>query len=639
MPRPAGADAHPISLIEEFLLLTLEDEGGEFDTVPEAYTRCGVAGAALTDLALRGRIDSDLEAVWVVDPTPTGDAPLDRVLAEMAAEPRRLAARDWIERLARHGLELRRAALASLCAAGILREHDHQFLWVMESRRYPRVAGQARPEAKRRILALLFSDDIPAPADAALTGIAHACGVFSRILTAREYARALPRIEQIARLDLIGAQIATTAHAVSTQLSRVERLRAMGGFASNALDYYEFSTYGLFAATIGRQFFPSENPDLPLLAAFGLLALGFMARPLGATLFNRLNGRLAPRRLMLITLLLMALPTSLIALLPTYAQIGIAAPALLLALRFLQGIAAGGEYSAAMVLLVILVEGAQRSRRGWLGGFATLGAFGGMLLGALIGFGLLLVLPESAVQEWGWRIAFLFGMLLSIAAYLLRRAMPKAEDDLVRDMEKGRIMPFVLALVHHWQTILRIIAVQAGPLVCTTLCFVHITQWLQETRQIPTHLALAINGAGLVALLLLIPYFGAVSDRIGRKPVLMTGLLAMSIFSVPLFWHMEHASLLMVLLAELGLALLLATSRAATSTYICEAAPRRVRCSALNIAHIASAALFSGGTPLLAVILIKKFGTPLAPAWYLSFVAFISFLVVALVRSPALAED
>ena len=123
------------------MLLTLEDSGGEFDSIPEIFLSCGIAGAALMDLALRGRIDSDLEAVWAADIMPTGDKILDRVLAEVAAEPRQLDAKSWIARLSRGAQAMREEALSRLCTRGILRPSEHSFLWVLKERRYPVIDG------------------------------------------------------------------------------------------------------------------------------------------------------------------------------------------------------------------------------------------------------------------------------------------------------------------------------------------------------------------------------------------------------------------------------------------------------------------------------------------------------------------
>lgn len=620
-----------IGLIEEFLLLALEDEGGEFDRVPEVYLRCGMAGAALMDLALRGRIDSDLEAVFLVDPTPTGDAALDGVLQEIAAEPRRLPARYWLEHLSREGLRLRSAALQRLCELGILREQDHHYLWVMRARRYPLVDGVERPEVKRRLLALLYSHDIPDATDIALVSIASACGVFERILTEVEFRRMAPRIAQIARLDLVGGEIARTAHEVNEKYTRLERKTAMAGFAGNVLEWYDFGVYGFFAAIIGKQFFPSSDPAVSLLASFGVYGVGFVSRPLGAALFGFLGDRVGRRRAVMISVMLMVVPTTVMGLLPTYAQIGIMAPVLLVTARFLQGLSAGGEYTTSIVMLV---ERAQPNRRGWLGGFGSFGGYCGTLLGALTGAGIMAFLPADMVATWGWRCAFLFGLVLGLVVFMVRRTLPDDEAEVFAELEEARAFPLVEAFRDHWKTMLRIMCVQANAQVCGSLVFVYLATWLQQTRGIPVHTTLLMNSASIVVALLVIPYFGSLSDRYGRKPVLLLGYGAMVIFAWPLFVVMKSMALPFVLLAQCGVSLVLGTSRATSSTYVVEAFPRHVRCSALGLAHNSASALFSGMAPMVAVFLIKETGSELAPAFYIAAASVLSFVAVAIAPSP-----
>src|SRR5215831_12733398 len=163
-----------ISLIEEFLLLALEDEGGQFSRIPETSLGCGLAGAVLMDLEIRGRIETRLEGLWVVDTATTGFAMLDRLLADIAAETQQLRPKDWIERLMPKALQLRSEALQTLCERGILAQEDHLFLWVLQERRYPVEHGKERLECKRRVLELLFNEELPDHHDVALVALADA---------------------------------------------------------------------------------------------------------------------------------------------------------------------------------------------------------------------------------------------------------------------------------------------------------------------------------------------------------------------------------------------------------------------------------------------------------------------------------
>ena len=192
-----------VGLVEEIVLLQLRDEGGSFVRVPMWSLRYAVAGAVLMELAMEDRIDNDLEHLFLIDDTPTGDALLDPTLAEIAASERNNT-RFWIEHIAASGDEIRAAALARLVERGILEERDERFLWVFRTRRYPAVDGQIRREVKLRIMEVLLSDEIPDPRDAMLICLADVCGIFRALLSGRELTEVTPRIEQVSRLDLIG---------------------------------------------------------------------------------------------------------------------------------------------------------------------------------------------------------------------------------------------------------------------------------------------------------------------------------------------------------------------------------------------------------------------------------------------------
>lgn len=619
----------PISLIEEFLLLTLEDSGGEFDSVPEIYLGCGVAGAALMDLALRNRIDSDLDGVFAVDPTPTGDAMLDRALADIAAEPRRLSAQEWITRLSRHAPVMRKAALSALCARGVLRQSDHDFLWVLKDRRYPIVEGQERPEAKKRILALLYNDDLPTPVDIALTSLADACFVFERILTPKELQRVKPRIAQIARMDLIGGEIARTAHHVNVETRAAERRTVIAGLAGNVMEWYDFGVYGFFAAAIGSQFFPAEDPSTSLLASFGVFAVGFIARPLGGMLFGHIGDHFGRRAAVVASVVLMIIPTLFMAILPTYQQIGMAAPILLVLLRLAQGLAVGGEYTTSMVLLV---EEAQASRRGFVGSFAPFGALGGLLLGSAVGATLLAVLPEKSAALWGWRLAFFSGLLIGLVVFLIRRRLPP--DEKIVKTEEARKSPLGEAFRTQWRTILKVVGFSLGNGVGFYLCFVYLSTWLKEQQHVSSSMALTLNSIAIFTMLIMTPLAGALSDRIGRKPVLMIGAAGLAIVAWPLFWVLNTPNLLTILAAQCVFALFM-SCYGASPAFLVEAFPKHVRCSGLSVGYNIAQSVFGGTVPMVAVFLIKVTGYPLAPAFYLMAAGVVSLTMALLIGEDA----
>ena len=192
-----------VGLVEEITLLLLRDEGGAFVRVPTWSLRYSVAGAVLMELADANRIDTDLEHLFLVDDSPTGDELLDPTLAEVAAGERQNT-RFWIEHVAERADGIREAALAGLVAKGILTERDERVLWLFKTRRYPAAEGSVRQAVKLRLMEVLLSDDIPDPRDVMLICLADACGIFRVLLSGKELANLVPRIEQVTRLDLIG---------------------------------------------------------------------------------------------------------------------------------------------------------------------------------------------------------------------------------------------------------------------------------------------------------------------------------------------------------------------------------------------------------------------------------------------------
>lgn len=613
----------PVSLIEEFLLLALEDKGGEFSRIPETSLSCGLAGAALMDLAIRGRIDSDLHHLWVVDPSPTDSAMLNEVLAEIAAERERLHPRDWIARLMPQALKLRSEAIRRLCQRGILRQEDHAFLWVLQARRYPVERGEERLEGKRRILALLFNHEIPDPQDTALVAMADACGVFERILDPGTLEEARPRIRQLRRMDLIGGEIAHTAEVLNREIRKAERRTVIAGLAGNVMEWYDFGIYGYFAALMGQKFFPAHDPATSLMASFGVFAVGFLGRPLGALIFGYLGDRRGRKHALTASVLFMAVPTLFIGLMPTYAQIGMLAPVLLIVLRLCQGLAVGGEFTTSMVLLV---ESAQRSRRGLVGSFAPAGAAAGMLLGSIVGAAITGLLPATAIAAWGWRAAFLFSLVIGVVVFLVRRRLPP--DPTIEAISEARRSPIVAAFRTEWRSILRIAGMMLTLGIGFYLNFVYLSTWLGQYTHLSKPVILLLNALGLGLQLLLLPLGGALSDRIGRKAQLLISMLGFVLLSWPLYNLIGHGTLAAVLMGQIGFTLLQVVLSSAMPAFNVEALPRHVRCTALSSGYNLAQAVFGGTVPMVAVALISATGYKLAPSLYLTGAALVSFLVV-----------
>jgi len=308
------------------------------------------------------------------------------------------------------------------------------------------------------------------------------------------------------------------------------------------------------------------------------------------------------------------------------------APALLVALRLAQGLAVGGEFTTSMVLLV---EGAQKSRRGLVGSFAPFGAVGGMLLGSAVGAAITGFLPPDAVSSWGWRAAFLFGLVISIVVLLVRRRLPP--DPAIVHVAQTRHPPVVTAFRTQWRTILKIVGAISALGVGFYLNFVYLSTWLVQYAHVSRAEALLLNCVGLALQLPLMPLAGMLADRIGTRAVLLLSTLGFALLSWPVYNLISHGSIAAIIGGQAVLALLQSGISAAVPAFMVEALPRHVRCTALSFGQNFSMAAFGGTVPMVAVALIGATAYPLAPSLYLAVAGLVSFVVVLFTQ--ALPED
>jgi MHS family proline/betaine transporter-like MFS transporter len=396
------------------------------------------------------------------------------------------------------------------------------------------------------------------------------------------------------------------------------------------MEWYDFGVYGFFAEAIGHQFFPAHDPSVSLLASFGVFAVGFIARPMGGLMFGHIGDQMGRRAAVIASVAMMVVPTFLMGLLPTYEQIGVAAPVILILLRLVQGLAVGGEYTTSMVLLV---EEAQPRRRGRVGSFAPFGAFGGLLLGSAVGATITSLLSAEASASWGWRAAFLSGLAIGLVVLYVRRRLPPEEAVVAN--EEARQSPLVEAFRTQWTTILKVVGLNLANGIGFYLCFVYTTTWLKQFGHIPQATALALNSLALALLMIATPVAGIISDKIGRKPMLLLGTAGLTLFAWPLFRLMSEATIPAIIGAQAGFAAIMACFTGASPAFMVEVFPKHVRCSGLSVGYNLALSIFGGTVPMVAVFLIAETGDPLLPALYLSLAAAISFAMAAIIRTTA----
>jgi MFS transporter, MHS family, proline/betaine transporter len=388
----------------------------------------------------------------------------------------------------------------------------------------------------------------------------------------------------------------------------------------NVLEWYDFAIYGYFAATIGRQFFPNEDAVAQLLSAFGVFAIGYLMRPLGGVLVGHIGDTFGRRAALTFSVVAMAIPTFLMGLLPGYQTIGVLAPIGLTLLRVVQGLSVGGEYTGSMVFLV---EQAPEGRRGLMGALGASGSTAGILLGSAVGATFAASMSTAALDAWGWRIPFLLGLLVGIAGYIFRRYVLETGA-----VEKRTRPPIVETLHDHWRAVAGFAGLSVYSAVTFYIGFVYLVSWLQTTDRIPPSRSLEINSLSMMILLPVLIAAGWLSDRIGRKPLMLFASMGGLIGALPLFWLLNHPSELLAQLGQLGLVLLMGVYYGALPAILVEAAPPTVRCTAVALGYNLCYGLFGGLSPLVATWLMERTGDEIAPAFLIMAAAAVTFVTL-----------
>jgi len=402
----------------------------------------------------------------------------------------------------------------------------------------------------------------------------------------------------------------------------------LAGAIGNVLEWYDFAVYGYFAAAIGRAFFPKEDPVAQVLSAFGIFAVGFLMRPVGGALLGYVGDRFGRRTALTVSVAAMAIPTFLVGVLPGYAVLGVAAPFVLTGLRMIQGLSVGGEYTTS---IVFMVEHAPPERRGFIGAMAGCGAIGGILLGSATGGAILAeLMPATALEAWGWRIPFVLGLAVGLAGFFLRRTLV----DEPRTRASGR-SPLVETVRTHWPVLLRLAGLSCFNAVGFYLSSVYIVSWLQFADGIAPAHALGINTFSMVAMLLVMVGAGLLSDRIGRKPMLLMATFIGVIGAYPFFWLMYHGEVSMILLGQLGFALAVGMFVGAQPTAMVEAAPVEVRCTAIALGYNLTLGLVGGVSPMVATWLVHRTGDNLMPAFLILGAAAVSLVATLFLRETS----
>jgi metabolite-proton symporter len=414
---------------------------------------------------------------------------------------------------------------------------------------------------------------------------------------------------------------------VSTGVSA--RRVAIASFIGTTVEFYDFLIYGTAAALVfPKLFFPNASPAAGILLSFATFGVGFVARPLGGMVFGHFGDRLGRRRMLVYSLVGMGVSTVLIGLLPTYAQIGLAAPILLTLLRLAQGFAVGGEWGGATLMAV---EHAAPGRRGFYGAFPQMGAPAGTAV-ATLAFYLAAQLPDEQFLSWGWRLPFLASAVLIIIGLVVRLTVTESPDfaELQRRSSVSR-MPVVEAFRKHWRQILLVAGAYLSQGVFAYICVAYLVSYGTAVAGIGRTEALFGVFVAAVVAVGSYPLFGALSDRVGRKPVFIGGVFALGLAVVPTFALINTGRpglFLVALVLIFGLAM--APAAGVTGSLFSLVFDADVRYSAMSIGYTLSQVVGSAFAPTIAVALYSATGTSASIAAYLIAVSVISVAAAAM---------
>lgn len=397
------------------------------------------------------------------------------------------------------------------------------------------------------------------------------------------------------------------------------------GIIGNILEWYDFSLYGYLAPIFAKLFFPAGDFISSLLATFGVFAAGFLMRPLGAILFGYYGDKYGRKKSLAAAIVLMAIPTTIIGMLPTYASIGIFASILLTLCRLLQGLAVGGEFSGS---IIYVTEHSPANRRGFYGSWAMFSAMTGLLLGSAVG-ATINRLPTHALESWGFRVPFVIGLLLGVIGLYLRLYMPETPPFLAAQQNNQTVKnPILESLQVAIKPMLKVAGLMFLPSMSFYLLFVYMPTYMSVFLHVSLHNALSINTLSMITIIVLIPWVGLLSDIFGRKIILYIGAFSFLIFSKPLFNLLQQNNFESILFVQECFAIFICFAYAAVPATLVELIATPLRYTAMSFPYNVSSAIFGGTAPLVATYLIARFHCILMPSYYLIAASLVMLSVV-----------
>ena len=413
--------------------------------------------------------------------------------------------------------------------------------------------------------------------------------------------------------DSRAAELGTkTTHDPETAASQQSALRtALAGLIGNVLEWFDFAVYGYFASDIGHQFFPQNSAAAQQLLTFGVFALGFFARPVGSLVLGAVGDRIGRRALLTLSIMLMGCATLMLGLLPTYAQIGVAAPLLLMLMRVIQGFSLGGEFTGSMVYTT---EKSSPLMRGLVSSSTAAGTTIGFILGSGTAWLVNASLPADQVDLWGWRIPFVGSVVFLIVGYLLRRGISETAEGLKAAAARPPLLPSLFA---DWLPIVQTFGIVAMTNAAYYVTFTYAVERRKTLAPTDGQVFLLANTLVLFVVLFSKPLGGWLSDKLGRRKMMLgLNVVMLSVIYVALMGMMFGSPMGFVLGQSL-MAVPIGMALGLQGAMVVEIFPLRTRVTSMSFAYSVTLALAGGLAPFVSSWLIDHFANPLVPAYYI----------------------
>lgn len=394
----------------------------------------------------------------------------------------------------------------------------------------------------------------------------------------------------------------------------------------NVLEWYDFGLFMIFSSLFGHLFFPTQDANAALLATFSIFAVGFLCRPIGALIFGYLGDRSGRAITLRLSVLMIALPTLLIGLLPTYQEIGIMAPILLMLIRIWQGISIGGEYSGN---IIYLAETAPRAYRATFTSLACTGANLGILLATIIGIISSSLLTSEQLQTWGWRLPYLLSGFLSLFIYTFRlRIHESITFEYLKNKKKLAKNPIKVALFKNYLQILRTLGLVCMGSTFYYFCFIYIPLYLTQYLHFSIRSTSTIISIFIASMIILVPIAGWICDKVGRRKMLLFNSAFIALCVVPAFYLLQQNNLISLIVVFTIFTLASSLEQGATTIAIVENFPPPARYTGLSLGYNIGNGFLGGTVPIICAWLITITHTVFAAPFYIACCACITGTVV-----------